>query len=50
MRIIDKLTTYLVETKFESLPPEVVEGTLSRYREAYRLLTGSDVVPAAASD
>ena len=33
-----------------TLPPEVVEGTLSRYREAYRLLTGSDLVPVAASD
>jgi phosphoribosylaminoimidazole-succinocarboxamide synthase len=31
------------------LPPEVVEGTLSRYREAYRLLTGSDPFPAAAA-
>ncbi len=31
-----------------TLPPEVVEGTLSRYREAYRLLTGEDLVPVAA--
>jgi phosphoribosylaminoimidazole-succinocarboxamide synthase len=29
------------------LPPEVVEGTLSRYREAYRLLTGEDIEGAA---
>jgi phosphoribosylaminoimidazole-succinocarboxamide synthase len=33
-----------------TLPPEVVEGTLARYREAYRLLTGEDPTPAAASD
>jgi len=33
-----------------TLPPEVVEGTLARYREAYRLLTGEDPVQAAASD
>ena len=33
-----------------TLPPEVVEGTLSRYREAYRLLTGEDLVLAAAKD
>jgi phosphoribosylaminoimidazole-succinocarboxamide synthase len=33
-----------------TLPPEVVEGTLSRYREAYRLLTGEDLEPAAAKD
>ncbi|MEX1310537.1 MAG: phosphoribosylaminoimidazolesuccinocarboxamide synthase [Candidatus Sulfomarinibacteraceae bacterium] len=26
-----------------TLPPEVVEGTLKRYREAYRLLTGADI-------
>ena len=32
------------------LPPEVVEGTLSRYLEAYRLLTGEDLKPAAAKD
>ena len=32
-----------------TLPPEVVEGTLSRYLEAYRLLTGEDLDPAAAS-
>jgi len=32
-----------------TLPPDVVEGTLSRYREAYRLLTGSDLVPVTAS-
>ena len=25
------------------LPPEVVEGTLERYREAYRRLTGADI-------
>jgi phosphoribosylaminoimidazole-succinocarboxamide synthase len=33
-----------------TLPPEVVEGTLSRYLEAYRSLTGEDLVPAAARD
>jgi phosphoribosylaminoimidazole-succinocarboxamide synthase len=33
-----------------TLPPEVVEGTLSRYLEAYRSLTGEDLVPAAAKD
>jgi phosphoribosylaminoimidazole-succinocarboxamide synthase len=33
-----------------TLPPEVVEGTLSRYREAFRLLTGKDLVPEAVSD
>ncbi len=33
-----------------TLPPEVVEGTLSRYREAYRLLTGEDLASAAAKD
>jgi phosphoribosylaminoimidazole-succinocarboxamide synthase len=33
-----------------TLPPEVVEGTLSRYLEAYRLLTGEDLVMAAAKD
>ena len=33
-----------------TLPPEVVEGTLSRYLEAYRLLTGADLEPAAAKD
>ena len=33
-----------------TLPPEVVEGTLSRYLEAYRLLTGEDLVAAAAKD
>jgi len=33
-----------------TLPPEVVEGTLSRYLEAYRLLTGDDLEPAAAKD
>ncbi len=32
-----------------TLPPEVVEGTLSRYREAFRLLTGEDLVPEAVS-
>ena len=26
-----------------TLPPEVVAGTLDRYREAYRLLTGADI-------
>ena len=30
-----------------TLPPEVVEGTLSRYLEAYRSLTGEHLVPAA---
>ncbi len=33
-----------------TLPPEVVEGTLSRYLEAYRSLTGENLVPAAAKD
>jgi phosphoribosylaminoimidazole-succinocarboxamide synthase len=33
-----------------TLPPEVVEGTLSRYLEAYRLLTGEDLLPAATKD
>lgn len=33
-----------------TLPDEVVDGTLSRYLEAYRLLTGQDLVPAAAKD
>jgi len=33
-----------------TLPPEVVAGTLARYREAYRLLTGEDPIPAAATD
>jgi phosphoribosylaminoimidazole-succinocarboxamide synthase len=33
-----------------TLPPEVVEGTLSRYLEAYRSLTGEDLTPAAAKD
>ena len=33
-----------------TLPPDVVEGTLSRYLEAYRLLTGEDLVAAAAKD
>jgi phosphoribosylaminoimidazole-succinocarboxamide synthase len=33
-----------------TLPDEVVNGTLSRYLEAYRLLTGEDLVPAAAKD
>ena len=33
-----------------TLPPEVVEGTLSRYREAYRLLTGEDVTAVTFSD
>ena len=28
-----------------TLPPEVVEGTLARYREAFRLLTGTDPNP-----
>jgi phosphoribosylaminoimidazole-succinocarboxamide synthase len=32
-----------------TLPPDVVEGTISRYREAYRLLTGNDLVPVAAT-
>ena len=26
------------------LPPDVVQGTSERYREAYRLLTGQEVV------
>jgi phosphoribosylaminoimidazole-succinocarboxamide synthase len=33
-----------------TLPDEVVDGTLSRYLEAYRLLTGEDLVPATAKD
>ncbi len=33
-----------------TLPEEVVDGTLSRYLEAYRLLTGEDLMPAAAKD
>jgi phosphoribosylaminoimidazole-succinocarboxamide synthase len=33
-----------------ALPPEVVEGTLSRYLEAYRQLTGEDLVMAADKD
>jgi phosphoribosylaminoimidazole-succinocarboxamide synthase len=33
-----------------TLPPEVVEGTLARYLEAYRLLTGEDLDLAAPSD
>jgi phosphoribosylaminoimidazole-succinocarboxamide synthase len=33
-----------------TLPPEVVEGTLSRYREAYRLLTGEDVTAVTSSN
>jgi phosphoribosylaminoimidazole-succinocarboxamide synthase len=33
-----------------TLPPEVVEGTLSRYREAYRLLTGEDLTAVTSSD
>ena len=33
-----------------TLPPEVVEGTLSRYREAYRLLTGEDISAVNSSD
>jgi len=33
-----------------TLPPEVVKGTLSRYLEAYRLLTGEDLMPAATKD
>ncbi|MFV2072449.1 MAG: phosphoribosylaminoimidazolesuccinocarboxamide synthase [Thermoanaerobaculales bacterium] len=32
-----------------TLPPEVVEGTLARYREAYRLLTGADPIPNVTS-
>ena len=32
-----------------TLPPEVVEGTLSRYREAYRLLTGEDLTAVTSS-
>jgi phosphoribosylaminoimidazole-succinocarboxamide synthase len=33
-----------------TLPPEVVEGTLARYLEAYRLLTGEELDLAAPSD
>ena len=33
-----------------TLPQEVVDGTLSRYQEAYRLLTGTDLTPPASSD
>jgi len=33
-----------------TLPPEVVEGTLSRYRDAYRLLTGEDISAVISSD
>ena len=33
-----------------TLPPEVVEGTLSRDLEAYRLLTGEDLVMVATKD
>ena len=33
-----------------TLPPEVVEGTLSRYREAYRALTGEEFKLASTSD
>ena len=33
-----------------TLPPEVVEGTLSRYRDAYRLLTGEDLSAVISSD
>jgi len=33
-----------------TLPPEVVEGTLSRYREAYRLLTGEDITVVTSSN
>ena len=32
-----------------TLPPEVVGGTLSRYREAYRLLTGEDLAAVTSS-
>ncbi len=32
-----------------TLPPEVVEGTLSRYREAYRMLTGQDLAAVTSS-
>jgi len=38
------------EPPVPTLPPEVVEGTLSRYLEAYRLLTGENLEPAAAKD
>ena len=32
------------------LPPEVVQGTLDRYREAYRQLTGTEIeIPATAT-
>jgi phosphoribosylaminoimidazole-succinocarboxamide synthase len=33
-----------------TLPPEVVDGTLSRYRDAYRLLTGEDISAVISSD
>ena len=33
-----------------TLPPHVVEGTLSRYRDAYRLLTGEDLSAVTSSD
>ena len=33
-----------------TLPPEVVDGTLSRYRDAYRLLTGEDLSAVISSD
>ncbi len=33
-----------------TLPPHVVEGTLSRYRDAYRLLTGEDLSAVTTSD
>ena len=33
-----------------TLPPEVVEGTLSRYQDAYRLLTGEDISVVISSD
>lgn len=33
-----------------TLPSEVVEGTLTRYMEAYRLLTGEDLATVTSSD
>lgn len=33
-----------------TLPPEVVDGTLSRYRDAYRMLTGEDLSAVISSD
>jgi phosphoribosylaminoimidazole-succinocarboxamide synthase len=33
-----------------TLPDDVVDGTLSRYLEAYQLLNGEDMVPEADKD